>query len=1445
MIYADSWVVIAAARLLVLLSCAWCAVWLCRSQNPRWRVWIWRTASVGAIGTLCLSTQPSPIRIEVPAVTVQRNISTQEEPNRTPKRLEPGDVVPSLAIRNEAQLNHSDAQLQSSVVSSSLQIEQSPSLDRSTNQNAMPSLDAEPASSAVPPRNAFLLSEFLALWSEPLLVLLWVLGVVLLLARLVVSWRSCCSQIRKSSPAAPAIQTLANELAGRLGCRPVPVVCNAEVGSPALIGVIQPRIVLPARMALVSSDDELHAALAHELSHYFHRDLFWHNVLELLRVLLWPVPAAWGMPNSHRYACELLSDETAASLVSNRESYRNSLARIALRVFTRATPLSISMVATPEIHRRLQLLKAIPLSRPAAWKLRAAAGVACALVLGICSIGVSRPSVASQLTEQPPAEQKTKPIDKEPAAENAPSEKQTTPIASTPNRIFRGRVYDEQGEPIAGATIRIFKAFDPFPARAVREITKTTDSNGIWEWDLGELPTVVALRVTHPNYIQRELPLTKFSGEPLDSQLKAAKSIRGRIVDESKKPVENATIHVVSSGMSDGMVFQDRSNAVSQPDGTFTVSGIQGTAAELHAIAPNGYTAYMVNTAVEPEKPYELVATPPNPLDFQIRNTRGEPVVEAKIALREWAGSRHIRWNSETDSSGNVTWPIAPKGKLVFTVDHPDYSTKWHVIEPPFQPVQQISLDAPLKIDAKVVDSTTNEPIERFKAVIRYKRLVDELGPRESFPDAANNANYSQFNRPVTLEGTNGDLAFANDLDFVEFEMDVTAQGYLPIQVKIAKTDKTIPTEFRLQPAAIANFTVLCPDGSPATGACVSITKENAFIKFSEEDFEKSLQAQSPYDMTVRLRTDGKGQFEPTWSKDDFALMIHHPSGYFIGPAGRARSMKSIQLLPWVTVRFSGLKAEALQSETLELQYHYFPMSRFYFQVPVKFDPATEEAIAIEAPSGFYGTLANIVMNGNSGVHYRLVNFLSDSESEQTHEHVIAMSGNASVRGKLTFSGPKIPGTPQLQIHSVSGAVQLSRLIDVQSDGSFEFRDLPAGQYAFENQMSEKQNLFERNEIRPKSSRYYVLNDPDVGFTIKEDESLDIGTVTYERKVIDANPVPTKFEPKYVAATDSFESSNPVRFVVRTGRPLWQRFGTSHTEKVQLLDTNLQILREFGFETTQGVFGRNRRSNDGSMFVLAYNNELAFFDPFGKQTGKLQNAMPPSMAGTIFQNLMLVGPRSLNKGPAELSLFDHNEHVVKPFSGARMSMVADSPMETGVWGYTGGVISKFALSGKELYTVKIDDAKLQPRELCTDVQTGGCWLTLYNPEAWGESMGWVVRVVDGKTPIVTELGQLLPMHTEVLDGDAYILGFIDQSPFSSSRDLEIVRVDTSGVVKGRWPVNCRDMCLDPEGRGIWLALADQLALVAFEGDAMRVIETRDVPGVHGLLVLPKEVNATR
>ncbi|MDE6260577.1 MAG: M56 family metallopeptidase [Oscillospiraceae bacterium] len=90
---------------------------------------------------------------------------------------------------------------------------------------------------------------------------------------------------------------------------PLPVRVTPELPSPCLCGVVRPTIyVTPAAL---ESPERLRHVLAHELTHYHHRDHWWALVRCLCLCLYWFDPLVWWAAALSRQDCELACDEGA------------------------------------------------------------------------------------------------------------------------------------------------------------------------------------------------------------------------------------------------------------------------------------------------------------------------------------------------------------------------------------------------------------------------------------------------------------------------------------------------------------------------------------------------------------------------------------------------------------------------------------------------------------------------------------------------------------------------------------------------------------------------------------------------------------------------------------------------------------------------------------------------------------------------------------------------------------------------------------------------------------------------------------------------------------------------------------------------------------------------------------------------------------------------------
>ena len=101
---------------------------------------------------------------------------------------------------------------------------------------------------------------------------------------------------------------------------PIDVVMSPVVKTPALLGFIRPRLLLPERMLEIFSEAELRHVFLHELAHLKRGDVFVNWVINMLQVLHWFNPLIWLAFARLRAEREVACD--ALALMVNKRQQR-------------------------------------------------------------------------------------------------------------------------------------------------------------------------------------------------------------------------------------------------------------------------------------------------------------------------------------------------------------------------------------------------------------------------------------------------------------------------------------------------------------------------------------------------------------------------------------------------------------------------------------------------------------------------------------------------------------------------------------------------------------------------------------------------------------------------------------------------------------------------------------------------------------------------------------------------------------------------------------------------------------------------------------------------------------------------------------------------------------------------------------------------------------------
>ena len=164
----------------------------------------------------------------------------------------------------------------------------------------------------------------------PLLVSVWLAGVVLLTLRLFSGWMWV--QRMKSRDAQPVRESL--EATGRRLMRRLHIVRavrffeSKTVDVPTVIGWLKPVVLLPVSTLAGLTPRQVEAILAHELAHIRRHDYLVNLLQVVVETLLFYHPAVWWLSHRIRVERENCCDDLAVSLCGDPVEYAAALAEL-------------------------------------------------------------------------------------------------------------------------------------------------------------------------------------------------------------------------------------------------------------------------------------------------------------------------------------------------------------------------------------------------------------------------------------------------------------------------------------------------------------------------------------------------------------------------------------------------------------------------------------------------------------------------------------------------------------------------------------------------------------------------------------------------------------------------------------------------------------------------------------------------------------------------------------------------------------------------------------------------------------------------------------------------------------------------------------------------------------------------------------------------------------
>jgi beta-lactamase regulating signal transducer with metallopeptidase domain len=232
--------------------------------------------------------------------------------------------------------------------------------------------------------------------SLPLVVTLWVAGVVLLSLRLVIQWLRAQRLARDhAEPACEPWLSTTRRLAVALGVRQaVRVLESTVIEAPAVLGLFRPVILLPASSLLGLTPSQLEMILAHELAHIRRHDFLVNLMQSVVETLLFYHPAVWWISRRIRAEREHCCDDLAVAVSGTPLLYARALTRLE-ELRSGSLPLAVSANGGSLLNR---VRRIVSRTAPSAAPVRGAAALG---LLMVVLLAVASPSLSAMGRKEP------------------------------------------------------------------------------------------------------------------------------------------------------------------------------------------------------------------------------------------------------------------------------------------------------------------------------------------------------------------------------------------------------------------------------------------------------------------------------------------------------------------------------------------------------------------------------------------------------------------------------------------------------------------------------------------------------------------------------------------------------------------------------------------------------------------------------------------------------------------------------------------------------------------------------------------------------------------------------------------------------------------------------------------------------------------------------------
>ena len=473
-------------------------------------------------------------------------------------------------------------------------------------------------------------------------------------------------------------------------------------------------------------------------------------------------------------------------------------------------------------------------------------------------------------------------------------------VALEPGLSASGRVVDESGQPVAGATLEFESEGMKWNSREYVDyrypaIVPTSDERGEWSADFLDARPLISGCVKHRDFAETEFRFAFAGGgaSNISIILSNGAAITGVVLGANQQPIAGATVR-------GDWQHSTRDEIKTKTDylGQFQFPHVTPGLLQIK-ISANGYHAI--------EKWHDLTTAGlalTNTLDAvklagsatvrgQVVDETGTPVGNAWVNLAQGQPELDgVNWSGTTDDAGRFVWSNAPDGGARFNVG------AWE-----FQSVSDIQLASgetehtiylrggkTSKLLCRVTDKISGQPVPRFR--VMHGEL--DLTWREEV-DGLVSMNFAG-------EGVNGSFTFpwvrrkSSRESLIVDVVRVEAEGYEPGIARITNSVNPVTeVAVQLDPAGQLTGVVWTPSGAVAKGAQVALV--GGILRVEMQSPAQFL-PYGPDPRQHRTKTLDDGSFQISTRREANQVLVVHDQGIAVLSV-ESFSGGNIVLQPW------------------------------------------------------------------------------------------------------------------------------------------------------------------------------------------------------------------------------------------------------------------------------------------------------------------------------------------------------------------------------------------------------------------------------------------------------------------------------------------------------------------------------------------------------------------